>query len=106
MADAQTPTPAPIQTILQPIKPGAQPIDIGGDEKQGFTELQGALNAIPANHTHAILFDATATAASLSATGVKATYVQRLPAGWGLAMEGDYYGTGHVAGQIVIGKSW
>lgn len=105
MADAQPSTPAPIQ-ILQPIKSGAQPIDIGTDEKSGFAELDGALNAIPGNHSHAILLDATATGAALSDTGVKAMYVQRLPAGWGLAMEGDYYGTGHVAGQIVIGKSW
>lgn len=106
MADAQTPSPAPIVNIGQPLVAGAQAIDPGATAKSAQSSLAEALAAIPAGDSHALFLDATYDSAQSSSTGVKLVYVQKLGAGWSVAAEGDYYGTGHEAGKIVIGKSW
>ena len=74
-----------------------------------FVSLQAAIDAIPAQHTHAILFDGTASRPT-SGEGVdldvKLTYLEKLGGGWSLAGIADYSGAHGALGEVELGKSW
>lgn len=62
--------------------------------------LEAAYAAIPPGKSHALLVDAS------TESGVRALYVQRMPEGWNVALQGDWHGGDHVAGRIALLKAW
>jgi len=82
---------------------GLPPVD-GSFAKAMFDSVEQALATIPDQHTHAVLFDGTYSAAD--GPGIHAQYLQKTPGGWTLVLDGGYDGPHGALGQVELAKSW
>lgn len=64
--------------------------------------LDAAFKAIPADKSHAVIFDGTTDAGGT----VRGMFVQRTANGWNVVLEGEIsHGHGAV-GSVVVAKAW
>ena len=84
--------------------PAVPPVDPLAGTGAKFKSLREAIDAIPLDHTHAILFDGTASQAD--GADVKVTYLEKLGGGWQFAAVADYSGQHGASGEVELGKSW
>ena len=84
--------------------PDPPPVDPLAGTGAKFVSLQAAIDAIPLNHTHAILFDGVVS--RQTGGDIKMTYLEKLGGGWSLAGVADYSGAHGALGEVELGKSW
>lgn len=89
--------------MTEPLNP-VNPFDPSATEAAIFKTLDDATAAIPDGHTHAVLLDATDTAADGPAGTV--VFVEKLPSGWNVVAQGGYSEAHGFGGSVLLGKSW
>ena len=81
------------------------PVDPLAGTGAKFVSLQAAIDAIPKDHTHAILFDGVVVQADRGRHQDDGT-LEKLGGGWSLAGIADYSGAHGALGEVELGKSW
>lgn len=97
-------TPPPILNIPQPIRPGAEVLDIGATAQSVHTTMDGALASIPPGQDTAFILHGT-----LNETGqpaVQGIIATRGPKGWDFYAGAQWAGGSHVEAQFGVMKTW
>lgn len=97
-------TPAPILNIPQPIRAGAQPLDIAGTAQSVHTTLDGALAAVPPDQDAAFILHGTYDGTGKPA--IQAIVAARGPDKWNFYVGAQWAGGTHVEAQFGVMKTW